>query len=317
MDDGISSILSLAQNVLPSIFRGGPNDGVASVVISQQNKNPSIYFGGANDGVAFNTAFGQNNIPQIYTGGQDDGEAIGLASAQNALPSIYKGGLNDGVAGTTIANQNALPSIYTGGPNDGVDMAIKLRQNSSDPLPLSLLEFKGAWFNDDALLSWEIATTNALDHFELERSEDAGQHFSAIASIDPNQDPTQQEYRYTDVRAWYLNTDIILYRLKAVDKKGDFTYSAIATLQKDKSAPSFAAYPNPTSGHFTLALMNVTTYSDYEFQILSSDGKMLKRGTITNAHTPFDLSRYPAASYVLMLYKKAIPIQHFTIILTQ
>ena len=47
-------------------------------------------------------------------------------------------------------------------------IALALNQNKSVPLPVTLLEFTGAWFNDDAVLAWKTGVETDLDHFELD-----------------------------------------------------------------------------------------------------------------------------------------------------
>lgn len=317
-NDGHSGVLVSSQNETPSIFHGGTNDGFASGATLNQNRNPSIYLGGTNDGWGSTSNSNANLNPSIYFGGANDGFAQTVATAQNSNPEIYFGGVNDGMATLTpAAKQNGSPEIYTGGANDGFDMSIKLRQNSSFPLPISLLNFSGQWFNDDALISWQVNWAEGLDHFELERSEDGGLNYSLVATIAPNPDVSQLDYRFTDVRAWQLPTDLLLYRLKLVEKQGKFSYSGIAKLRKDKAAPAFAAYPNPTSGRLSLVLMNVTDYSAYSYQVSSRDGKLLLRAPVTGEKTAIDLSRNPAGAYILMLFSKDIPVQYFTIILNQ
>ncbi|MBS1614587.1 MAG: T9SS type A sorting domain-containing protein [Bacteroidetes bacterium] len=317
VNDGHSSAQKLGQNPTPGIYTGGLEDGAALSSKAQQNQSPNIYSGSVNDGVAAAFVTGQNTVLHIFVGGNNDGTALAKSYLQNKQPDIYYGGLNDGVASLKMPDQNTSPSIYFGGGNDGVDMDIKLHQNSSNPLPLSLLEFAGVWFNDDALLFWKLASSQALDHFELERSEDLGQHFTTIATLAPNPDPSQPEYRYSDVGAWYLPADILYYRLKAVESNGKFSYSAIAKLKKDKTAPVFAAYPNPTSGRLTIALLNVDVFSEYSYQMLSSEGKLLKSCVITSEHTQVDLRAYPSGTYVLIVIRNGMPVQHFKIILTQ
>jgi hypothetical protein len=165
-------------------------------------------------------------------------------------------------------------------------------------------------------LAWHTAEEKGLDHFELERSIDEGRTFSSIARIDPNNIPAQYDYRYSDVGAYRLPPDFLLYRLKCVDQREGFRYSAIVKLSKDKTLPVIVAYPNPTSGRFTLALMNVQDFSGYAFVLSGIDGKIVQRGTIAEANTSFDLSRQAASTYHLFLFKDGKQVQHFTILLT-
>jgi hypothetical protein len=317
-NDGISSAVTLNQNALTGIYTGGNNDGVSTAVTSNQNGIASIYTGGVNDGVAFITALSQNTLLNIYTGGLNDGVSSLASLNQNGMPGIYLGGINDGVSSSTVLNNNPLASIYLGGVNDGfASISISGVNSNTVPLPVTLLEFSGNWFNDDALLTWKTGIETELDHFELERSSDAGKTFEYIASRDPNPQPDQHDYRYTDVRAWYIPQDFLLYRLKSIDKTGKHFYSAVVKLSKDKAQPTIVVYPNPTSGHFTLAILNVSDFKGYEYLLTSADGKLIKKGSASEVNTSFDLSGFAAATYHLFLFKDGESNQHFTILLTQ
>ncbi len=319
-NDGHASITVSNQNAIPGIYLGGNNDGVALANVSNQNAIPGIYLGGINDGVSLFNAVGLNASPGIYAGGFNDGHAIALAASQNALPGIYLGGLADGVAIAGASNANALPGIYFGGAADGYAITVSLNQNPSGqivPLPLELLKFSGSWFNDDAVLAWETGEEGALDHFELERSDDAGRHFDFVSSIALNAQSGEHDYRYTDVKAYYLPADFLLYRLKCVGRNGGVKYSATVRLNKDKSLPVFVAYPNPTAGRFTLAIMNVKDIIGYDYVLSTMEGKILKREKVREANTSIDLSGFAASTYHLSLFKDGKLAQHFTISLIQ
>jgi len=341
INDGVSSSISTSQNATPSIYFGGINDGTAFNSVSSQNQTPSIYKGGINDGVAFANVSNQNPLDNIYKGGVNDGVAFASITNQNSTPSIYLGGVNDGVASSLVTNQNptdpiyrggvndgtaiasiftanALPDIYKGGINDGYAFAVSLNQNPSNVLNVSLLDFTGSWFNDDAVLGWSSSIETGLNHYELERSEDGGTSFQKVADVDPDHNPNgPHDYRHVDVRAYYTPGDYLLYRLKSVDNGGIFKYSGIVRLMKDRTAPVFVAYPNPTSGHFTLAIMNVQDLRGYSYTLVGIDGKLVKQGVITQSSTLFDITDLSAASYRLILIKDGKSVQSFSIQLIQ
>lgn len=354
--DGYSFLQSKGiQNDLPNLYRGGVDDGNSSFATNGLNASPNIYLGGNNDGIAFLQAKGiQNTSPQIYAGGADDGFSSVASAKVNSLPEIYGGGSDDGFSSLLVTTMNTTPPIYHGGENDGVDMwkgrtpenqlppiyaggandgdaedgysfVVSLNQNLSVPPPtrteqraIALIQLTGDWFNDDAILGWSTFAAADIGKFELQRSVDAGKTFETIGSITPDTESEKgSDYRYSDVRAYHLPAEFLLYRLKYTDKSGGFRYTGVVRLSKDKTAPVIAAYPNPTSGRFTLVVLNVPDLSGYGYILSNAEGKILKRGAISEANTSFDLSGYASASYHLFLQKDGKPIQHFTILLTQ
>jgi hypothetical protein len=316
INDGVALNVVTNQNPITNIYTGGINDGVALNVVTNQNPITNIYTGGINDGVALNVVTNQNPITNIYTGGINDGVALNVVTNQNPITNIYTGGINDGVAMSSVVNNNPLPAIYSGGINDGYAFTVALNQNLSVPLPVTLLYFTGAWADRTAVIDWETGIETNLDHFELERSDDGGNSFGFVASIMPNTPANGHQYRYYDTKAYNLPVDYFLYRLKAIDKNGGFKYSAIVRLAKDKKAPVIVAYPNPTSGHFTLTMSNTPNLNGYSYVVVSTDGKLMKKGIIQQNSTSFDLAAFPAGIYHLSVYKDRDLLQHFAIVLT-
>jgi hypothetical protein len=314
--DGYAPLTTLAQNALPNIYNGDSSDGTGYLAISGQNLFPEIYLGGDDDGVSSTISF-ENPLASIYNGGNSDGFDSRLTSNQNSGSSIYTGGDADGTDMILVSSENALPAVYKGGNGDGYAITVVLHQNA---ISFLVTQFSGVWDNQDAALTWKTTIENGLDHFELERSEDAGEIFSKIASIAPyNEGNTEHKYRHTDQGAYRLPADLLLYRLKGVDKNGTVAYSDIVRLTKtaasSKGRPVFIAYPNPTAGHFTLDITNEYGTA-YEYIISSVDGKVIKKGVIQQASTSFDLSNQAAGVYQLTLLKNGNPVKNFTISLT-
>jgi hypothetical protein len=350
-DDGFSLFRSTSQNLSPAIYAGGSSDGHASMAVMQLNSSPGIYSGGSNDGYHMMQPKGiVNAAPGIYTGGPNDGFALIASADQNALPTIYAGGSNDGFdmvqpkgsvnsspgiyAGgandgfslhSPRQQQNIIPPIYAGGESDGYSFTVSLRQNREGVDPhdaqrtLPLIHLSGSWFNDDAVLAWQSAQ-DSNGFFELLRSDDGGAHFHMVASIraESNADP-EQEYRYNDIGAYSTAPEYLLYKLKCVDKGGDARYSGVVKLSKDRTAAVIVAYPNPTSGHFTLSLLNVATpaFTAYSYALTAADGKLIRQGRVQEANTHFDLSGLASATYRLTVAKDGLRVQQFTIVLTQ
>lgn len=315
-NDGISLATSLNQNVLPGIYLGGANDGFNSYSASLQNLQPGIYFGGNNDGISTASITNQNSQPGIYLGGNNDGFTSILELQQNPGVGIYLGGANDGWSSSIINLQNALPGIYLGGSDDGWATVTVYRQNFGTVLPIKILSFQGKWLNNDAALNWQINGSLELDHLEVESSIDGGSQFNKIADVMPQGTDRSEKYIYTDLAAWNLPSDFLLYRLKFVNTSGRITYSTIVKLSKDKAAAILTAYPNPTIGKLTVNIQNVSDYAGYSYQLYSFDGKLMQHGVIQSSSSYLDLQKYAAGTYQLIIFKKGSAIQTFKIILT-
>ncbi len=101
------------------------------------------------------------------------------------------------------------------------NIAVTSTVYSTTPGQIKLLSFTGNKNDNNSILEWKTAEEIGFSHFELERSND-GKEFSTIAIIFSG----VAEYSFKDVNA-FKNKEIVNYRLKLIDNKGDFIYSSV------------------------------------------------------------------------------------------
>ncbi|HMC86872.1 MAG TPA: T9SS type A sorting domain-containing protein [Chitinophagaceae bacterium] len=113
----------------------------------------------------------------------------------------------------------------------------------------------------------------------------------------------QLVYNFTDID---FSSVINYYRLKQINKEGEFSYSNIVLL-KDNQIPAheiFIIYPNP--GKNILAVKTSSTISDkITLMVFEVSGKLLIKhvGNIANGESiiSLDISHLPAGKYLLKL----------------
>ena len=109
-------------------------------------------------------------------------------------------------------------------------------------LPVSLLDFAGKMDNQNAFLTWKTASESNNQGFDVEKSAD-GIYFQKIGFVKGMGTSVQlNAYNFTD----FNFNKTAYFRLKQMDFDGKFTYSAVVSLQKNKSKNSeINAFPNP------------------------------------------------------------------------
>lgn len=157
----------------------------------------------------------------------------------------------------------------------------------NSPLPIALLNFTVDTKNDDHILSWQTAAEFNNDYFLVEHST-ADQEFRSLQQISSmGNSNTVQSYSYTHNKP---STGDHYYRLKQVDKNGDFTYSHIISINMNEGSP-INIYPNPSSEvlHFSQKADLVIIY-DFT-------GKEVIRAS--NIESNMNISGLPAGTYVV------------------
>ncbi|HWB27635.1 MAG TPA: IPT/TIG domain-containing protein [Chitinophagaceae bacterium] len=224
-----------------------------------------------------------------------------LSGAKNII-SILNGALPSDTTWVynrlTDTTQYAEYSVasFSGGGGGGT--------GNNKALPVTLLSFTGNRIKTDVQLSWQTVNEFNADNYFVERSLD-GVDFTAIASVHAKGNPsTDQSYGYTDFTAASLNANLVYYRLRIVDKNGDFSYSKTISLQNDGINKPLVLYPNPAQTSAELQFVAVTA-KKYTVNIATADGKVLKRINISASEGSnrivIDVRSFPPAIYTITL----------------
>ncbi len=121
-------------------------------------------------------------------------------------------------------------------------------------LPIDLLSFTGSLqTNNSALLNWKTAHEVNAAYFDVERSIDA-LNFTAIGRVTAVGNINTQDYSLVDNDASKQQSLIIYYRLKLVDKDGNFRYSNVISISLSGTRGKIRVLPNPVSDKATATL---------------------------------------------------------------
>lgn len=161
--------------------------------------------------------------------------------------------------------------------------------NSSDPtnvgqtptcfysdgvLPLNNLKLKGSLSGDRSVLNWSMIGDDNIAFYEVEYSENgsAFKFMSKVAGKGFNS--STNTYQYTDVEHTFAPTRH--YRLKVVEKSGNFSYSGIVTL--GLSDVEIAAKPNPFDRSINVRI-SLKTNEQVRIRLLDMVGRQVYSST--------------------------------------
>lgn len=180
------------------------------------------------------------------------------------------------------------------------------------PTPVKLSTFTVSPKNNDALLTWSVENQDATSsHFEIQRSSN-GTNFSPIGSVDATSE-SSASYSYTDEN---INLPgMLYYRIKMVDKDGQFDFSDVKSILLNNVIFSASVYPNPVSTSSKLSI-ELTQAQAIKVSINDALGNLVKQIQITGQkgvnEKTLDLSSLPSGSYMIRIQAgqnlKTIPI---------
>jgi hypothetical protein len=243
--------------------------------------------GGGGGGVVITNVIPSGSI--TVTGG-----ANGLTRSASAIavPDIAYG---------AVSGSNGITGILTSW------IALSNPINSSSQcgiLPITLSLWKGVYKNDKTYLSWQTDEGTNFSHFVIEHSTD-GVHFSSLGQVAAaTSTQTTLQYSYTDASP---ASGINYYRLKMVDKDGQYKYSGIITIRTDAKGNRVSASPNPFTDHVVITIES-STDETVHLRVFNSDGKLVWRKTSfvtagTNAQYFNDLQYLPKGIYFIKINK--------------
>ncbi|MBN9380070.1 MAG: FG-GAP repeat protein [Chitinophagaceae bacterium] len=235
--------------------------------------------GGASPSWSFTNSGGPTDMLGAAVTGIGDVSGDGSADLLVSAPS---GSLDLGQDFTAYSSSTPITLSTNGGlMGTGSIGNTYLFLGFSAALPVSLLSFTATADNGNTRLNWSTAQEQNSDHFDIEHSTD-GINFSSIGQVAAaGNSSLKTDYSFTDatpaVGANY-------YRLKMVDRDGQFTYSRVAIVNFQAGGPSaVAAYPNPAHSSFSLVFKNMTP-GTYRMSLVSVAGQevMTKNIQVSN-----------------------------------
>jgi hypothetical protein len=184
---------------------------------------------------------------------------------------------------SVIALVNIETPGYTGADVTG------LLSNTCAVLPVSITRFSANAHSNAVKLTWETAQEFNFSGYEVERK--AGNaNFVSIGFVQAiAMDGERASYQFTDANL--PAGEVLLYRLRLLDKDGSFTYSDVKAIRNNAKKLLVAVYPNPTKGMFTIAVpadagLYDVMISDYSGRVIKADRSLRNQSLQINKLLP-------------------------------
>ncbi len=167
-------------------------------------------------------------------------------------------------------------------------------------LPVNLLDFRAQGSTDIAILNWQTSNERNSGSFVIEHSTD-GLKFAPIGSVNAQE--------YSDQKNSYSWKHISpepgrnYYRLKMIDKDGQFSYSKIEVVQLQTRAGSGRLYPNPARSVIYITLPAAVIHPEVQlFNTLGTRVMLTKAGSQSGVR--LSLETLPAGVYYVVVAEK-------------
>jgi hypothetical protein len=206
------------------------------------------------------------------------------ALAINIAGDIFAGTFQSGGAYRSTDNGNSWTAINSGLSSDPLSFAINsdgyifagtygcgVFRSVESTIPVELISFTANVIENRVRLEWSTATETNNQGFEIQRSKEGVEYFTA-AFVNGNGTTTErQNYSYAD---WNLNDGKYFYRLKQVDYDGSYEYSEVVQVEL-AALNSYLLeqnYPNPFNPATTIGF-GIQNKSNVKITVLNVIGE--------------------------------------------
>jgi hypothetical protein len=146
-------------------------------------------------------------------------------------------------------------------------------------LPVVGLKLTGIWRNNASALNWTTVAEYDNDHFEIERKYSQDFSFNKISAVGSKYADGNSQfltaYEHTDAAA-NASAQIILYRLKQVDKNGRYQYSNTIAIHPDKTKEFIVtAYPTLVVNNSLFIQTGNLNIQKMQAQVFDMSGRLL------------------------------------------
>lgn len=141
-------------------------------------------------------------------------------------------------------------------------------KNTFSVLPVNLISFNAVKQYSSVKLNWVTENELNFSRYEVEKSVD-GTNYKSIAILNTNGNALQNNYNTIDVNP---NMGINYYRLKMIEKNGEYSYSYVVKIDFGKKY-AITMLPNPAKDYI------IITGADafMQIQIIDAAGKIVKQ----------------------------------------
>lgn len=205
-----------------------------------------------------------------------------------------------GGTGATLGSGSITSSSSPTAFNSFSRFTLANRIGGTNPLPIELLYFTATPLDKKVNLDWVTASESNNSHFEIERSAD-GVNFEYLVTVNAHGDGnsvTKQTYTSVDEKPY---KGISYYRLKQVDKTGEFKYAPVVSVEfKNNSYVNI--FPNPTNSNIMIKASE--DYINASLKVMNTLGvAVIANQSLESFNGSVDLSHLANGIYYVVIQK--------------
>ena len=256
----------------------------------------------------------QNNLPAGWSVRNNNGTVINLCNSSSTITvntavnlPIDLQGVSSTTGSPTISGQISFrtncsaPGSLSG--DNASDNSSQAGFTVTGTVPVKLTNFTAVITNCQPMLSWITENEINSDRFEIERLPENSTDWHSIGFVEAKgNNITKATYTFIDQTAGNPSRKI-MYRLKMIDKNGQYTYSRTLSVVINCNKSRVTVYPNPVQdGRLQISLSG--NISAAYAVLLSSSGQAVLETKLKTGTTFVDVPHMANGLYILHVFDK-------------
>lgn len=226
-----------------------------------------------NDYISENVSYVLNNNP--YS-----------ATVYNTADFMGKGTVDFNYMSLTYNSLIGSPAVnYTGGiVQDEITLRITYHYCPAVILATDITSFTaGRKGNGTININWQTKNEKPNRKYELQKSTD-GRVYRSVTEFAAQAGTPTGSYSYTYQAQPHENNKVVYFRLQLKEGNGKSRFTAVRAVKASaRPIEQPMLYPNPAAGATTLLFSN-TRYSNWEVEVMTLTGQLVKRYQFNNAN---------------------------------
>ena len=183
-----------------------------------------------------------------------------------------------------------------------VNGAVNFRIKSTDStLPVVIQTFTAKSNDRQSILNWKAIERDNFSHYELEYSID-GLNFSILSIV--NGGNLMGKYSFTHNWGNMKSVNEIYYRIKAIEKGGNYNYSAIQKVTNDEKMDTIKIIPTMVGNCIQIIIDGSKEKMEGELLIIDSQGRVVINNSTYILGTAISMSNLSRGVYSIKLKTK-------------
>ncbi len=158
------------------------------------------------------------------------------------------------------------------------------------PVPLKLISFTAERRTGISFLTWITEYEENVDHFDIQRSYDARTYIT-IGHLAARNTGIRQVYDFEDPIP--LN-GLAYYRIKSIDRDGQFSYSRIAVVSENDNRSSSFYVLNPARSAITVFNRSGQA-GQFDYRLFTTAGQLVLKGNVSMSNNGGAVVQLPTA----------------------